>query len=390
MNGNASNLFLITSTDIESNGIGAIFIKSLFAESGEFNLICYIRPPFILNDRMFSKARLFRYIKSIYVRIGLLQSLRLFVYRKFFLNRECSLLVKQLSALGLSKVWVTASSPEVIWLAELLALDGFDVRVMVWDAPEYLSKNLRIVGRCKYLLCSSFENLIKLARRVSVISLNMRNDYLRNYGVDSLVIRHGVEFEHKLRRMSTDGDINVVFAGNLYSKSEWNAFVEAMSSVGWVVGGRNIKLYFIGRFPLGGASRPSHITVLGEKSFHDTLEIMSKMDIGYLPYWLSKEHEIAARTSFPGKVSAYAAAGLAIFHHGPRYAELASFLDTFPFGVTCSSLDFDDIIKSVEKLTDLASGDDCVEARRLAFNMELSRKSMYGRFKSFVNGTYGE
>ena len=51
-------------------------------------------------------------------------------------------------------------------------------------------------------------------------------------------------------------EIRLVFAGSLYAKAEWNCFVKALSSAGWMFGGRKVVVCFMGRFPLKGADRP--------------------------------------------------------------------------------------------------------------------------------------
>jgi hypothetical protein len=140
----------------------------------------------------------------------------------------------------------------------------------------------------------------------------------------------------------------------------------------------------MGRFPLSDARRPEQAVMLGEKPFGEALEIMSSMDIGYLPYWFDQRHEIAARTSFPGKLSAYAAAGLAVFHHAPPYTEATAFLDRYRFGLACPSLEPAHVIGTLNRLVELACTDGCRAARQAAVSDELSRKAMAERFRHFL------
>lgn len=111
---------------------------------------------------------------------------------------------------------------------------------------------------------------------------------------------------------------------------------------------------------------------------------MSKMDIGYLPYWFSEKYSIVAKTSFPGKLSAYAAAGLAVFNHAPTYTEAAKFLEEYPFGITCASCDSENILQSLADLVSINKTSGCENARRLALISELSDSAMYSRFKKFL------
>ncbi len=186
------------------------------------------------------------------------------------------------------------------------------------------------------------------------------------------------------KRLARSGDVNIVFAGSLYAKSEWNEFVAALESVNWKLEGRTINLTFVGRFPASGAMKPARVKYCGELPFDETLKVLERMDIGYLPYWFSAEHQLVASTSFPGKLSAYAAAGLAIYHHAPAYSDAAGFLSENRFGVVCSSMERDRILADLTALISLAQSDECQSARRAAFETELSQRAMRQRFRDFI------
>lgn len=113
---------------------------------------------------------------------------------------------------------------------------------------------------------------------------------------------------------------------------------------------------------------------------------MASMDIGYLPYWFDKRHEIVARTSFPGKLSAYAAAGLAVFHHAPSYTEATGFLRNFPFGLSCDSLEAGAVMDALTRLVALLNTDACRRVRQAAVCDELSQQAMASRFQRFLAG----
>lgn len=117
------------------------------------------------------------------------------------------------------------------------------------------------------------------------------------------------------------------------------------------------------------------------------MSILSTMDIGYLPYWFDKEHEIVAATSFPGKMSAYAAAGLAVFHHAPSYTEPTAFLEQYPFGCSCASLDAREIEAALASLVELAATEGCHHARAEALEDELSKTAVATRFDRFIGCT---
>ncbi len=327
-----------------------------------------------------------RLLRAALSRMPFFHTLRLNIFRAFFLNRRASKIVKAAGDAGAHRLWLTASSIEMIWIAEKLTAKGVDVRLTIWDSPEYLSHNLRLRSRLRHSVLQSFANSLHQARSISVIGTAMQADFRARYGVESEIIRHGIDerIAPVHFRKEKKSEIRIVFAGSLYSKDEWNSLIKALEGVDWKIADRPIVLHFIGRFPLTNALKPKNLILHGEKTFGKTLELLSTMDIGYLPYWFSKDHEIVARTSFPGKLSAYAVANLAIFHHAPSYTEATTFLEANPFGLACDSLDSSEIIDALTRLVEFAETDICRVSRSNAVRLELSQNAMASRFRRFV------
>lgn len=235
-------------------------------------------------------------------------------------------------------------------------------------------------------MMDSFGSLLRKAQNVHVNGTPMQEEFLNRYGAHSEIIRHGVDSKSILYRKEKqkDGPIRIIFAGSLYAKEEWNALIHALDSIDWKLLDRPILLHFMGRFPLSGALKSPNLVMLGEKPFEDALKILATMDIGYLPHWLDERRKLVSRTSFPGKLSAYAAAGLAVFHHAPAYAGLTGLIDQYPFGVNCPSLKGADIVRSLEELVHLASSDEFHSALEAAVREELSAEVMALRFRRFL------
>lgn len=377
-------ILLATPVDLQSNGIGALFLRDLIASQPDAAFTPHQEPPFLMGGRAASGLRLARLFQAGSNRVPGFHSMRLRWFRSFLLDRRVAALAAD--AAQADCTWVTASSPEMIWIAERLAASGRDTRVTVWDAPEYFSGNLRLDARLHGVLMDSFGSLLRRARAVSVIGRAMQEEYLERYGVRSEIIRHGIDADLSVagRKQQAEGPVRIVFAGSLYSKEEWNSFARALEMADWQIAGRPVLLHFMGRFPLSDARKPKQLVLLGEKPFAEALRIMSSMDIGYLPYWFDERHKLAARTSFPGKLSAYAAAGLAVFHHAPPYTEATEFLKQYPFGLACPSLQADDITRALTRLVELAGTDECRTARQAAVRDELSREAMAARFRHFL------
>jgi hypothetical protein len=164
-----------------------------------------------------------------------------------------------------------------------------------------------------------------------------------------------------------------------------NSFISALEEVNWKINQKPVYLYFIGSFPRTGVKKSNRIIFTGVKTFEQTMQLMMRMNIGYLPYWLDQKFSMVARTSFPGKLSAYAASGLAVFHHGPEYAEASSFLNKYQFGLTCASLDRNTVVSELSKLDIHSTSPKCVYARENAMQTELSVTTMSKRFAEFIS-----
>lgn len=378
----ARTVLLASSINIEANGIGSLFLRDITASQPGMTFALHRELPFLMGGSA-GLALLFRAASS---RLQSFQSARLRWYRRYLLRSRAAAIAAAADRAKADCIWLTASSPEMIWIGEQLAASGRDVRVTVWDTPEYLSGNLRLDSGLHGILMQGFEALLRQARAVSVVGYAMQERYRRQYGIESVILRHGIDAAAMppAGTRSAGQPVRVIFAGSLYSKQEWNSFIEALESAGWTVGGRSVEVHFMGRFPATGANRHPRVTMLGEKSFAEALRVLSTMDIGYLPYWFDKQHEAVASTSFPGKMSAYAAAGLAVFHHAPPYTEATSFLRQYPFGVCCASLDTHDVVSALLRLVQLSGSVECHMARQEAIRDELSRDAMAARFRKFL------
>lgn len=381
-------LLLMTPVDLTSNGVGAIFLNEILASRPDGEISAWWEPPFLMERGLLrAGGRFGRLVRAASSRIPHFHSMRLRYFRRSVLDARVSAVAAAADAADARAVWVTASSAEVILIAEKLAAQGRDLRVMVWDDPSYFLTNLDVDHSFKTEVMQAFGRLLKNARAVSVIGRNMQGLYKQRYGISSTIIRHGIDTKHLPLRHSAPGggSCRMIFAGSLYSKEEWNALVSALEGVNFNVGGRRVELNFMGRFPVTGARRAPGVNYLGERSFQEAMSIMSEMDVGYLPYWFDRRYEVVARTSFPSKLSAYATAGLAIFHHAPSYTEVSTLLQGLPFGVSCPSLEASSIVDRLGALMLQQQAGVCDAARKSLLNDELSDEIMLKGFADFIN-----
>lgn len=377
-------IFLLTSVSAADGGIGGLFLKSIRDGAEDLEVYWNTETPFLLGEILARFGFLGSLLRSALVRLPFWQSMRLILFDLLIRRRRANKIEKLINSYGAENILVTASSPELIGLGNELVKRGHEVLVMIWDQPEYLARNLRVGHWMTERIMRNFNDFMRGCRAAAVISENMQQNYSRTYGLRCEVIRHGIAPRRRSERTSCRDVIRIIFAGSLYSKVEWNAFVAALESVDWKLENRYVELTFIGKFPVGGAVRPDRVTYHPQVGNSAALEIMASMDIGYIPYWFDSAHADVVSTSFPGKVTAYAAAGLVIFHHAPEYSSVRSFLSRFPFGVVCSSYDPKVICKELLLLFLSIDKDETHQARESAMRECLSESAMIDAFRRLL------
>lgn len=378
-------ILLIASTDLQKDSVGKLFIESFVNIATEIDFTAYVQRQFILSGKKFGSSAIGKLSLAVLSRIGFIQTFRIFIYKLFYLQDDVELILRKSNEIDAESIWITLSTIELILISNELIKKKKRVKITVWDAPEYLSNSIRLSSKSAKHVMQLFGEVIKNSSQVSVISDAMKREYLSFYGVTSNVIRHVIPQYPINEDKKNYKKIRIVFAGSLYSKNEWNSFITALEGVNWKINQKPVYLYFIGSFPRTGVKKSKRIIFMGVKTFEQTMQLMMRMNIGYLPYWLDQKFSIVARTSFPGKLSAYAASGLAIFHHGPEYAEASAFLNQYQFGLTCASLDRNEVINELSKLDIHSTSTKCVEARKNALQTELSVATMSKRFVEFIS-----
>jgi hypothetical protein len=385
---NQQNVLVVSSARIDGPGIGSLFLNDIVRSLPQTHFNFIIVNLFWRGDGASQSGRVASILHTVLARSSLVQSLRLSVFRRFRLTQTCELVTEAALSQNARSIVVTATSPEIVAVAAKLAKQGHNIRVMVWDAPEFLASNLPLTRRQTKLHLKTFDQMMQNASALAVVSDAFKRHYQEKYQLPCEIIRHGIDLPEPLSQPKQRDEIRIAFAGSLYCKNEWNVFVDALAKCNWQINGKRIRLYFIGTFPRRGTNRPPEMEWLGQLSFNETLTTLSTMDIGYLPYWFAKNHELVARTSFPGKMSAYAAAGLAVFHHAPHYTEGTGFLSAYPFGVACASLDSKTVLASLEGLIGVMETTEFQAALREAWKNELSSRVMASRFQRFL--AYGD
>ncbi len=289
-------------------------------------------------------------------------------------------------------VWSVLSSGLTITLTErVMKLSQVPVVSTVLDDPEYFAKSQYIDPFTWRHMHAQFARVLNRSRCVSVISESMQSIYRTRYGVESIIIRHGVEESHFQAwggSRSNDQIIRIGFAGSLYAKKEWNALLRMLDSVGGRIAGKDVRVSFIGRWPRTGVNSARYVDKLGQMSFESAINVLRETNIAYLPYWFNTRHSVTVRTSFPGKLSTYAACGIPVLYHGPLDSSVTPFLRDYPFGVGCHSLNESEIHGAILNLLEDAEFlHQASDARDQALDEELGRTAMLRRFCELVDCT---
>ena len=341
-------VMLLTPVDMSGNSAGQLYLKTLTstAPSTKF-IICRVPErgylEFSSGAGLISRAWI-----SLTSRIGGWQTLKVVLYARGQLARDTCYARDMHGRHDAESSWLTLSSPECIWLLR------------------------------------KFSEVLKGATSVSVISTNMQERYRADFGIHSVVLRPVAVASAQARKPRKGSMLRIVFAGSLYAKVEWNAFLKALAGVKWRIAGKRVVVYFVGAFPLRGASLDRHVKKLGYLPADEAVAICRKCDIAYLPYWLTGTNSMVAATSFPSKLSLYLSCGLPVLNHGPQTSEVSRLMRDYEIGVSCHSLDVDEIaaalaalVRPVSVAGRMAAIDDFVHG-------ELSPQSVGRQFLEFL------
>lgn len=281
---------------------------------------------------------------------------------------------------GAELVWATFDLPLLYRLAPAVA-DGLGLPLVatVWDPPAHILDHYLAPDAASRAAClADFDRAMARTVRCGVASAPMKAAYERRHGRPCLPMIHGFETQLPARARGRPGDpLLVAVAGTLHAPHvEWRAFGAALA-------GRGIRLRILAHEAppaLDGVA----LELLGWRDGAQTQRLLGEADVGYVPYWMDAAHADAARLCFPSKLSAYVAARLPVFYHGPRDGSPAELLGRHPVGVTCDRLEPEAIRSALDAL--LARADGASAACGQAFDEELGAHVLRRGFATLVGG----
>jgi hypothetical protein len=289
-------------------------------------------------------------------------------------------------------VWALLDSPAAIVLArQVVRRLRVPLVATVLDPPERTAADYALDPLSRHLLLRDFAAVLVWTRRCGVASEPMAEEYRRRYGVDPVVLIHGVH--PRLRRppaapRDESSPFVIGFAGSLYATEEFKALLEALGSSDWRLAGREVIVRLVGGHVWAECATRARIEYLGWRPLEETLALMADCDVTYLPYWFNPRYRTAVRLCFPNKLSTYLAAGRPVFYHGPMESSAARFFERYPVGVCCHALAPPVITVALLRLaTDQALYAAAVAAGQRALDQELGLPVFRRRLAEMLGST---
>src|SRR5690606_22819379 len=131
-------VLIVTPTDLTKNSTGQLYITHLLQASSGIEFHTYRPSHFSGGFLSHYCPRVFRLIQLALRRCRTLRTIQFYMFNWFSRRRMKKEIIHMKRRLGADSIWVTASDIRLIEAAALLCKEGFEVRVTVWDAPEYL------------------------------------------------------------------------------------------------------------------------------------------------------------------------------------------------------------------------------------------------------------
>jgi hypothetical protein len=388
-------VLLIVHCDLTGNGIGSLFLRDVISCYPAGRMLCYTTIPFRPSspETIVCGCRtLVRRVPSSRwpVAAGYLD----WRFRGGALARQVDEIEDLARRESVDLIWSVLGAVSTIHLScHLMKRINVPLVCTEWDSPQYFALCLPMSLLPWDVVFDEYRWLLERAVRVSVMSETGRRVFREQYNVDAIPWTHGIRSTHWRPARAGDAttDLAIAFAGSLYCKREWNALMQALHRARWTVQGRNARVHFIGRFPRLFARRGEGVVEHGPQTFPRTLDLLASMDIAYLPYWLDPKWSYAVRTAFPSKLTSYVAAGLPLLYHGPRDSSVSRFLQDYPVGLECDTLNPSTILRCLERLAgDQSLLDRATAARQSALENELGHHVMLARFAQLLGIDRGE
>ncbi len=214
----------------------------------------------------------------------------------------------------------------------------------------------------------------------------MQRAYEREYGVKSVILRHGFEKPFAPSDKNRKQEIVIAYAGSVYGRDAWEAFLPVVAQLNRsgkyppiifrVFGGGNFHLQQHG----------VTIEVMGWQPAEVMLQAIADCDFCYLTYWFDTKKRRHTELSFPNKFETYLAAGRPILFHGPSYAGIAESIREYGVGLNLHSLEQQEIMANLETIiANVPLRDSFTAAATNAFYKEFNADVMLRNYYELIS-----
>lgn len=247
------------------------------------------------------------------------------------------------------------ASPSTIRMTERVA-QGLNARLacLVWDPPESTMKLLNFDQPNTSAVMKDFESCLRSADSIAVASTGMAADVLLRFGKPSVVLTRPIADRMPYREVSDPSHFTIGFCGSTYSTDAFGAFLDALHELEWRVGDKPIAFKILGNafsLPLNFTGHQANMQFFGHRSLNETVLTLADCDLVYLPYWFDEQFSLSVRNCFPDKLVTYIAAGAPILFHGPRDSSVTRFMERFPVGVCCHTLNKTEVAQTLKAIS---------------------------------------
>ena len=285
---------------------------------------------------------------------------------------------------GVDLVWGELQGEAVLLAARVAAGLKVPLAGTVWDDPAgWLPEFDRLARR---LLQARFREALLQAQTLSTAGEAMQRTYKQEYGVESVILRHGFDASVPLLETQAAHDgIVIGFVGSPYGQDAWEALLKTVARLNGQGTLPPIRLQVFGGGTIPHGGNGVEIEARGWQPTEVMLRELAATDFCYLPYWFDPRKRRHVELSFPNKFETYLAAGRPVLYHGPEYAGIARTMQDYGVGLCVFSLDLDAIASALTRLIrEKALRRSCEDSARRAFQSEFNAGVMLANFARLI------
>lgn len=286
-------------------------------------------------------------------------------------------LLEKIQACGADMAWVVAMGEGIAAGNAILEKLALPLHVTVHDDPaRTLAGRSRRYRWFMPWVARSFAKLMTRCQSVDVISEAMRQVYLQELGVDSLVFYRHLRALPGVERGSSDSSILWLgHIGAVYGQAELEICLRAF---GLVCQQRNKRcgVRFFGESRFGAEFMRQRLPPNAEVEVFDTtpeaeaVPQLARCDVAWAMYPFDSRSATFRQTSLPTKISSYLLAQRPVFAQSPAGSTLDTLVTTHAIGAVAHHLSIESAVAAL---------DEALDAPRPSRGFDEAREALCGR-----------